>query len=91
MKFIGFALIEMQRATGTEDVETARSYDCVIYDKFGRVEKVNLKLGQIERDWGRMRMTENSRWAILEGSDVRMLTFDEFAAQLARWDAKVAA
>lgn len=84
MKFIGFALLEMTKATGTEDIRTARTYDITVYDKFGRVQNENLKLNEIEREWGKMRMT-GDRFAVLDGSTVSVLSAEEFEAKKLEW------
>lgn len=84
MKFLGFALIELNKATGSTDVETARTYDVTVYDKFGRVSKSNKKLNEIEQDWGKLRMTD-LRHAVLDGSEARMLSEEEFDELLIEW------
>lgn len=83
-KFIGFALFELVKATGDSDVRTARTYDVVTYDKFGRVKKENLKLSEIEREWGKFRRTGDV-FGIMVGSDVRILSAEEFETYRSKW------
>lgn len=86
-KFLGFALMELTRATGDRnDLKTARTYDVTIYNKFGEVLTNNLKLSEIERDWGHFRRTGDS-YGIMDGSTVRVISEDEFMTKLAEWKA----
>lgn len=84
-KFIGFALLELNKATGTNDLETARTYDITVYNKFGHIIKTNLKLNEIERDWCKVRKTGLSH-AEMCGSDVRLLTAEQFKERLIEWE-----
>lgn len=89
MHFIGFALLELVKATGKSDVvETARTYDVVIYDKFGNIIKKNMKLNDIERDWCKVRKTDLNH-ALMIGCDVRLISKEYFEEQLAEWKALV--
>jgi hypothetical protein len=79
MKFVGFALLELVKATGQTDVETARTYD-----KHGNIVKKNMKLNEIERDWCKVRKTQYSH-AVMLGSQVKLLFGEQFQEQLIEW------
>lgn len=90
MKFLGFALLELNKATGISDAETARTYDITEYTKFGQVKKSNAKLNSIETNWGKLRMRSH-RHAVMHGSEVTLISEEEFNDYLNRWNtAKVA-
>ncbi len=75
--FKGYTLIKLNKAVGNPNVETICDYDVTIVDVLGRKQDKVVKLNQIERDFGKLRMNGN-RCAKLAGGEVTVISEQEF-------------
>lgn len=75
--FKGYQLIKLNKALGNENTETMCDYSVTYVDVLGRKHDKVLKLGVIERDFGKLRMN-GDRCAKLVSGDVTVITETEF-------------
>ena len=75
--FKGYQLIRLNKALGNEDVETKCDYHVTVVDVLGRRTEKLMKLSQIERDFGKLRMNGN-RCAKLVSGEVTIISEQEF-------------
>lgn len=80
MPFRSYRLIRLNKAIGvSEDITTHSDYDITTYDNFGKRTDEVVKLGEIDREWCKLRMT-GDRFAKLDGGRCQPISEEEFNA-----------
>jgi len=75
--FKGYQLIRLNKALGNEDVETKCTYHVTVVDVLGRRTDKVMKLSQIERDFGGLRMNGQRCAKLVSGTTI-FVTEQEF-------------
>jgi hypothetical protein len=75
--FKGYQLIKLNKAIGNENTETMCDYHVTTVDVLGRKTDKVLKLNQIERDFGKLRMNGNRCAKVVSGY-TELITEQEF-------------
>lgn len=85
-KFYGFQLLKLIQAIGNiKDPENSFCYEVEHYNVFGEKTIKTMKVKQVDRDFGKLRMS-GDRYAVLEAGVSRFINSYEYQELTKRYD-----